>query len=330
MNEIVPHLWISSRDAAVEALVGLHIPVSLSGVTSSLGDSLSNAAISNIEQQVGCVRACSRPQEINALLSIGVPPATDDPSSKGSGCIEVLSLPNITDTPESNILELVEVTTAFIKVHIDQEHTVLVHCQQGQSRSAAVIAAYLILDQSFDLGSALDLLKQRRTSLSINPGFLSQLHLLYNRSLFPAEYRLLSRSRPSISSPYTVRCRCCRFSLVRSDDILLARDDVLTCEKFSDAFWYGYWRSPRKASLTRPVLEGHVIVSPLVTREDDARLVLGERCKSNAGLSKSAQALLCGKCKVPVGVLTRGGIGVGGGYILNDLLALSLDSIDKS
>jgi rhodanese-related sulfurtransferase len=340
MDEIVPRLWISSRDAAIEAIGAIHSPDILNGTLSAPEDSPSyhNEASNIPRPDTDTAGIGSRPSKIHALLSIGVPPATDNTLLADTDSIVVLSIPNISDTPESNILELVDVTTAFIKLHIDQDHTVLVHCQQGQSRSAAAIAAYLILDRSFDLGSALSLLKQRRTSLSINPGFLSQLHLLYHRSIFPAEYRLLNRSASStslnatpgadVSSPYMVRCRHCRCPLVRSDEVLLPRDDIPTCEKFSDAFWYGYWRSPRKASLTRPVLEGHVIVSPLVTRDGDARLIVGDRCKSNAGLSKSAHALLCGKCRSPVGVLTRGGLGVGGGYVLNDLLALSLGNID--
>lgn len=331
MNEIVERLWISSRDVAVGA-----IATSMQQQSIATDPSSPAADMQSCDKEADALSCGGEVSlRIDALLAVGVPPATDDVKVHDGLCIDVLSIPHITDTPESNILELVEATTVFIKSHIDRGHSVLVHCQQGQSRSAAAIAAYLMIDRSMDLDSALTLLKEERACLSINPGFLSQLHLLHYRAEFPAEYRLLNRNIKSSelltvpSDTLFARCRHCRYPLVRSDEILTVRDDIPTCEKFSDAFWQGFWLTPRKSSLTRPVLEGHIIVSPLIVREAEPRLVLGDRCKSNAGFNKSASALLCGKCRSPIGVLTRAGLAVGGGYILNDLLALSFDCIDR-
>eukprot|EP00946_MAST-07B_sp_MAST-7B-sp1_P001232 g1232.t1 len=52
---------------------------------------------------------------------------------------------------------------------------VLVHCFAGQSRSATVIAAYLMLTKKLSLQAAVELMRSKRKQVQPNPGFCAQL-----------------------------------------------------------------------------------------------------------------------------------------------------------
>jgi protein-tyrosine phosphatase len=52
---------------------------------------------------------------------------------------------------------------------------VLVHCQQGISRSASMVIAYLIAKENMSLKDALELVKSKRQIVNPNPGFMSHL-----------------------------------------------------------------------------------------------------------------------------------------------------------
>jgi protein-tyrosine phosphatase len=63
----------------------------------------------------------------------------------------------------------------FIDEAIKSGGKVLVHCQKGASRSATIVAAYLINKRSFTLERALNLMKERRACVNPNGGFVQQL-----------------------------------------------------------------------------------------------------------------------------------------------------------
>lgn len=65
-----------------------------------------------------------------------------------------------------------------------------VHCVYGQSRSAAVIVAYL-LSLGESIQSAIALLKEKRQIICINPGFLAQLFLLSTKGAHAPEVKLI-------------------------------------------------------------------------------------------------------------------------------------------
>lgn len=54
---------------------------------------------------------------------------------------------------------------------------VLVHCQAGVSRSAAVVSAYLCYDMGFSAQESLDILKVTCPQASPNEGFMQQVQL---------------------------------------------------------------------------------------------------------------------------------------------------------
>ncbi|KAF8742481.1 hypothetical protein AX14_004343 [Amanita brunnescens Koide BX004] len=65
----------------------------------------------------------------------------------------------------------------FIDEAINSGGVVLVHCYQGLSRSAAVIAAYLMWSRKVGAAEAIDLVRAVRDQIWINAGFYEQLVL---------------------------------------------------------------------------------------------------------------------------------------------------------
>ncbi len=74
------------------------------------------------------------------------------------------------DSPQANIGLHFDRCCKFI----DNAPT-LVHCLLGVSRSPTIVASYLIWKHAMTAKDAMDLIKQKRSSISPNFGFLSQL-----------------------------------------------------------------------------------------------------------------------------------------------------------
>ena len=118
---------------------------------------------------------------ISAVLSMGcklpfVPP---------SGAVAVRHV-HLLDAASESLLDPLPECLAFLDAHYAAGGTVLVHCLAGQSRSVAVVCAWLMAGSSgLCLKHALSLLHERRPSNNVNPGFLFQLSLLdtYLRSV---------------------------------------------------------------------------------------------------------------------------------------------------
>lgn len=83
----------------------------------------------------------------------------------------------INDTPTENILQHFETTYNFIYEHIEINRPVLVHCRSGVSRSATIVAAYLIQNQGITCEDALEIIQEKRPIVRPNPGFMAQLKL---------------------------------------------------------------------------------------------------------------------------------------------------------
>lgn len=103
------------------------------------------------------------------------------------------------DVPESNIKDVLEDAAAFIHNAMSNGHPVLVHCNQGRSRSATVAAAYLIKYRRMDATAGLGLLRDKRPEILPNPGFIRQLYAfaeeLHEAPATPAQLRLISLGR---------------------------------------------------------------------------------------------------------------------------------------
>jgi len=87
-----------------------------------------------------------------------------------------LHLP-IADVAESDILQHLDATTAFISKALEENEVnkVLVHCMQGISRSATVVCAYLIATTDMTAAESINFVQSIRGIVCPNNGFRKQL-----------------------------------------------------------------------------------------------------------------------------------------------------------
>jgi len=79
------------------------------------------------------------------------------------------------DFPGENVINHLQDTTKFIDDALAGGGKVFIHCLKGVSRSATIAAAYAIHSQKLTTKQAIDLLRQRRTVVCPNHGFVLQL-----------------------------------------------------------------------------------------------------------------------------------------------------------
>lgn len=83
---------------------------------------------------------------------------------------------SIEDSCSANILPFLDSTVNFIEDQItERKRTVLVHCEQGISRSATIVIAYLMKTKTIGLDEAMAEVRKRRACTSPNLAFLGQL-----------------------------------------------------------------------------------------------------------------------------------------------------------
>ncbi|KZV64069.1 phosphatases II [Peniophora sp. CONT] len=83
----------------------------------------------------------------------------------------------IQDTEYDNIIDHLPLACEFIDNALASGGCVLVHCVMGVSRSATVIAAYLMQKRNISPSEALAVIAQRRPQIFPNYGFVKQLHV---------------------------------------------------------------------------------------------------------------------------------------------------------
>jgi hypothetical protein len=66
----------------------------------------------------------------------------------------------------------------FIKTHLAEGKTVFVHCRAGYNRSAAIVAAYLIIEKKMSCASAVAFLRAKRPGALNNKSFVEQLNYI--------------------------------------------------------------------------------------------------------------------------------------------------------
>ncbi|EMD34294.1 hypothetical protein CERSUDRAFT_117175 [Gelatoporia subvermispora B] len=79
---------------------------------------------------------------------------------------------DISDSTSVDLRPHLESAVRWIDDRLRRGLNVLVHCQQGISRSAAVVIAYLIYTHNMTYDSAFDLVKRKRACIKPNPGFV--------------------------------------------------------------------------------------------------------------------------------------------------------------
>ncbi|KNZ72586.1 Tyrosine-protein phosphatase yvh1 [Termitomyces sp. J132] len=84
-------------------------------------------------------------------------------------------LVSVNDSEYDNILTHLPKTCNFIETALKNNGKVLVHCVMGISRSATVVAAYLMKTRKISRATAIKYIKQRRPEIHPNYGFIKQL-----------------------------------------------------------------------------------------------------------------------------------------------------------
>ncbi|KAH0621560.1 hypothetical protein JD844_022978 [Phrynosoma platyrhinos] len=82
----------------------------------------------------------------------------------------------ILDLPETDIVSYFPECFEFIEEVKLKEGVVLVHCNAGVSRAAAIIIGFLMHSEGLSFAKAFSLVKNARPAICPNPGFMEQLH----------------------------------------------------------------------------------------------------------------------------------------------------------
>jgi protein phosphatase slingshot len=138
-----------------------------------------------------------RPTQINAGLYLGsIAAAQSSYSVRSLGITHILTVADsippkfpevkarqriqykiieVTDEDTSHLLPHLDECVDFIHRAIADGGNILVHCLAGVSRSATVVAAYLMKVDGLGLEEALKHIRRKRPLVNPNPGFISQL-----------------------------------------------------------------------------------------------------------------------------------------------------------
>lgn len=82
---------------------------------------------------------------------------------------------NIYDLPDTDLSHYYDEAFSFINDAVETQGKVLIHCNAGISRSAAITLAYLMKTLNLSYDTAWTLLKAKRPSINPNIGFIIQL-----------------------------------------------------------------------------------------------------------------------------------------------------------
>uniref|UniRef100_A0A0B7AVJ1 protein-serine/threonine phosphatase n=2 Tax=Arion vulgaris TaxID=1028688 RepID=A0A0B7AVJ1_9EUPU len=100
----------------------------------------------------------------------------------------------VTDEETSDLLTSWEKTFRFISKARSQKSKVLVHCKMGVSRSASTVMAFLMKDRRWSVEEAFSFVKERRSCVHPNSGFMDQLSM-YEAILIASNKRDIFRHK---------------------------------------------------------------------------------------------------------------------------------------
>ncbi|KAG2143057.1 hypothetical protein DEU56DRAFT_793264 [Suillus clintonianus] len=89
---------------------------------------------------------------------------------------------NVDDSANEDVLVHFLPSISFIQNELDKRRGVLVHCGAGISRSATIVAAYLMYSLKLDPASAIDMIRTVRPIVEPNEGFMEQLRVFHHAS----------------------------------------------------------------------------------------------------------------------------------------------------
>ncbi len=279
-----------------------------------------------------------------AIVSIGCP------APIAASSLLRLEFPVPKDLPETYLLNILTQTTAFVK-DAQKHGAVLVHCVYGQSRSAAVIVAYLLSLRSsektgssnrFTINEAISILRTARPCICINPGFLAQLFLLSDflcgtksdtfRLIQQTEMRLCNEVIPLFSNVddinSTILCRNCGFKLCHEYDIISSDEAELKTfvAAHTDGFWVGY---PPAFAKTKPknTKKKNQELAIIDSRDTENIYCCWQQWMLCQVSVATEGAFSCPSCAVPIGSYKYASLPVAGSYLAGDRLCLKVQAI---
>jgi protein-tyrosine phosphatase len=113
-----------------------------------------------------------RSNKISKIINARV--QVDDQKLLKSLGIVSLHIP-VRDSHHANIMQYFPQSNAAIESEVASGGNVLVHCDQGVSRSPTLVAAYLMWKNKWSRDQALSLVQSRRSVIRPNSGFMDQL-----------------------------------------------------------------------------------------------------------------------------------------------------------
>lgn len=126
---------------------------------------------------------------ITHIVSVCTDPVPADWPESGQ---KQLRIP-IQDLDHEDLLIWMPIACRFIEQSLQEGGTLLIHSERGQSRSAAIAAAYFMYKNRIGMTEALELVRKAREQIWIKPGFQEQLVLFglcqYNPGPQEAIYR---------------------------------------------------------------------------------------------------------------------------------------------
>jgi atypical dual specificity phosphatase len=111
---------------------------------------------------------------IKAIVSLGSVNGEVYPRHPGIHYLHIV----IEDNKFALIERFFRLTSDFITLHANQTEAVLVHCSAGVSRSATIVIAHLMQTRGLSLDTALTLVREKRSIVHPNDGFVEQLRHL--------------------------------------------------------------------------------------------------------------------------------------------------------
>ena len=88
------------------------------------------------------------------------------------------------DIPEQIIVPKFEIAYKFIKINSkDTNNNILIHCYSGKSRSASLVAFYMMKEKGWDYDTCYYYMKERRPIVEPNYGFVEQLKEYYAKNI---------------------------------------------------------------------------------------------------------------------------------------------------
>jgi protein-tyrosine phosphatase len=170
--EVLPNLYLSNLET-MRFYMKYHFP------HSAITENVSESSIPFKEDYV--LPSLLQELCLECIISVGCD--LNSPQNRGLSSTndgydfpQFYSFPQFEDNPSCYLLDLCHFQlNDIIFSYLVKKQKVVVHCVYGQSRSVTAIISYMMKYHHYSLTEAFNRIKEVKSSISVNPGFLTQL-----------------------------------------------------------------------------------------------------------------------------------------------------------